>query len=331
MVAQVKAIHPGSDSEKPKIGTYLAMFYNMMRASPVPESRARPTPSVLQQPCTRQAYLQRLGIQSSADIEKPVRGPCPDLSLDISDASTDLAADETKSIASDESTDSSVPGSSDDIRQKYLRKLAYSKVWVPQARRVPKHQTVTIFDWDDTLLCTSWLRRAGDVEDGTPEADHIRAIAGQAKCLLETAAAAGHTYIITNAMSGWVEYSAARWAPELLSSLRKVKVISARDRYEAAFPDDVGQWKIEAFLEVQWRLGYTPITNLVALGDAYYEMEAARIMGEQFEEGLVKTVKLRPEPCPKELLQQLELISKNLPRILQSAKSLKMNFEAKST
>ena len=32
----------------------------------------------------------------------------------------------------------------------------------------------------------------------------------------------GHTFIITNAMNGWVEYSAAKWVPELLPVLQKV-------------------------------------------------------------------------------------------------------------
>ena len=36
-----------------------------------------------------------------------------------------------------------------------IRKLYYSKVWVPSAQRPPEHQTVISFHWDDTLLHTS--------------------------------------------------------------------------------------------------------------------------------------------------------------------------------
>lgn len=46
---------------------------------------------------------------------------------------------------------------SDSSRLKYLRRLSYLKVWVPSIHRAPKHQTAIIFDWDDTLLCTSYL------------------------------------------------------------------------------------------------------------------------------------------------------------------------------
>merc|ERR1719171_1215296 len=52
--------------------------------------------------------------------------------------------------------------SQDDFRVSFLRKLSYQKVWVPQAQRPPQHQTVVIFDWDDTLLPTSYLHVHGE-------------------------------------------------------------------------------------------------------------------------------------------------------------------------
>lgn len=261
--------------------------------------------SLLLQTRRRLAYLQRLGIQSAGDADPPA-------AYEGLPAPAPTSADYT---------------SQNEIRQKFLCKLAYSNVWVPQAHRKPKHQTVVIFDWDDTLLCTSFLRE----HDCQCEADEetLRGIVEHAKDLLEMAIKAGSTYIITNAMSGWVEYSAARWAPELLPTLRKVRVISARDKFEAAFPEDVGQWKVEAFLEVQRQLAATPITNLVVLGDADYEMEAARIMGDEFEEGLVKTVKFRPNPNLEEHLMQMKLVAKNLERIIGSVRKLQVNLTRK--
>lgn len=249
----------------------------------------------------RSSYLQRLGIQNAGEADvAPVDSSMPQ---------------------------SAAGGAEHDFRKKYLSKLAYSNVWVPQAHRSPKHQTVVIFDWDDTLLCTTWLRHYNYQPNDSDET--LRSIVQHSKTLLETAVRAGHTYVITNAMSGWVEYSAARWAPELLPALRKVRVISARDKFEADFPDDVCQWKIQAFLEVQRQLDSTPITNLVALGDADYEMEAARIMGDEFDEGLVKTVKFQPNPDPEGHLMQLALVAKNLERVIGSVRNLKVNLTRK--
>lgn len=259
---------------------------------------------------SRQAYLQRLGIQSGVDVDRSV-------------SEDSLSREGT---TSDISSEDGMP--TDDFRKRYLAKLAYNRVWVPQAHRSRKHQCVVIFDWDDTLLCTTYLRKK-DENGHCVDEDVLRELANRAQTLLEMAISSGQTYIITNAMTGWVEYSAAKWVPSLLPILRKVSVISARDKFEAAFPDNVGQWKIQAFLEVQRQLEWTPITNLVALGDSHFEMEAARIMGGEFHEGLVKTVKFRPEPHLDEHLKQLDLVSNNLERIIGSAQSLKVCLERK--
>lgn len=223
------------------------------------------------------------------------------------------------------SADSGATKGKDDIRQRFLRKV-HSKV-----QRSPQHKTVVIFDWDDTLLCTSWLRSQGYQAGRLADERILRKIALHSKGMLETAikAAPDHTYIITNAMTGWVEQSAAKWAPELLPVLRKVPIISARDRFESRFPYDTRQWKIQAFLEVYRNLGATKITNLVVLGDADYEIEAARIMGEEFAEGVVKTVKFRPNPGVDEHMKQVELMAKNLEMVIGNARDQKIHLAMK--
>merc|ERR1719203_2129174 len=284
----------------------MAMF-GLRRPSRIEVPKSEDDVAMPKTPCGRR-YLQRLGINTAGDAEKPAVDDLDHLPAPMGNGNA---------------TAENV------IRQKFMRKLAYNKVWVPQVHSSPKHQCVIIFDWDDTILPTTWLREQdyhpGDCDE---DDDCLQKIAQHSKSLLETAISAGHTYIITNASSGWAEYSAARWAPELLPVLRKVPVISARDKFEAAFPQ-VRQWKIQAFLEVQRQLDATPITNLVALGDADYEIEAARIMGDEFEEGLVKTVKFRPQPGLGEHLQQVEIVDKNLERVVGSVRNLKVCLERK--
>jgi len=145
--------------------------------------------------------------------------------------------------------------------------------------------------------------------------------------MLELAAKLGQTFIITNAKAGWVEYSAARWAPDLLPALRRVSVISAREQYEPMFPDDVNRWKVEAFLQVQRRLDARAVTNLVVLGDSSFEMDAARIMGRQFEEAFLKTIKFRTRPAPAELQKQVELVFEKLERIVGNARNMTIYLE----
>lgn len=59
--------------------------------------------------------------------------------------------------------------------------------------------------------------------------------------LLSLALTLGNTYIITNAMKGWVEYSSGLWIPGVLQMLEQITVISARSEYEHKFPDNYHQ------------------------------------------------------------------------------------------
>jgi len=223
------------------------------------------------------------------------------------------------------------PNEKDDFRSKYLQKLACAKVYVPEAERAPAHQTVVIFDWDDTLLCTSFLNRISRCET-RHAADQarlpmVRQIGNLAQKLLEEAMQVGQVFIITNAMEGWVQHSAAKWAPDLLPTLQKVKVVSARSRYEAEYPDQVHEWKVQTFLDVQREMNSGIITNLISLGDSDFELKAAHVMSREFEAALIKTIKFRENPAPEELLKQLEVVSQQFLRIVQNARCLKISLQ----
>lgn len=69
--------------------------------------------------------------------------------------------------------------------------------------------------------------------------------------ILEIALQHGKMYIITNAAEGWVEFSCRKFFPSVFPVLAKIKIISARARYERVFPGEVPKWKVHAFLETQ--------------------------------------------------------------------------------
>lgn len=47
--------------------------------------------------------------------------------------------------------------SGDTMRRKFLSKLTQEKVWLTPSEKPKAHQTCIIYDWDDTLLCTTFL------------------------------------------------------------------------------------------------------------------------------------------------------------------------------
>jgi len=215
-----------------------------------------------------------------------------------------------------------------NFRVNYLRRLSSSQVWTPKARRPPSHKTVIIFDWDDTLLCSTYLRLRTRVPKRVEQ--HMRKMAAAAQTLLESAMDLGLCFIITNACAGWVEYSCAKYVPELLPTLRKIRVISARARYEPQYPCDVRQWKIQAFLDIQQQLGSRVIGNLISIGDSPWEMEAVRAMGNSFDTACVKTVKLWEQGTPSDLHKQLDHVTKELVRLVGHAGDREICFEQTS-
>jgi len=205
-----------------------------------------------------------------------------------------------------------------------------------------KHDTCIIFDWDDTLLCTSFLNLSNG-ELGEIEARHLRSIESAVARLLEASQRAGRTFIVTNSVSGWVQYSAAEYIPAVVPLLENVPIISARDRFEAKFPEEGNRWKTEAFLDIERELDAQVTCDVISLGDNSMEMDAAHVLGGALDAAAgrhsgpgsassgvrVKTVKFRERPTPEELLKQLELVLQKFEKIVESPKGLKISLERK--
>lgn len=181
--------------------------------------------------------------------------------------------------------------------------------------------TLIIFDWDDTLMCSSAINANLFMQHQIPLLEM------QLHTALTTAMQLGETLIITNADELWVTESARQFAPSVLPLLSSIKIMSARRRYEQAWPADVFAWKRECFREVlltKWsQQGSWSGLNLVVVGDSPSEMEAAQVARSYFPPSLVvKTVKFKESPSVDELLDQLQFLAKELSRIVASKDSL---------
>ena len=128
----------------------------------------------------------------------------------------------------------------------------------PQPKSKPR--PIIIFDWDDTLFFTSWLKKtpqgqkfaktASDIRPGAYEraiaemdpktkADMFRYLKTVQE-LIARAQEEGTVFIVTNAQEGWVQYCIKYYAPSLdkcfgLSS--NIRIISARTKFENEVSD----------------------------------------------------------------------------------------------
>mmetsp|Transcript_97112 Transcript_97112/g.168439 ORF Transcript_97112/g.168439 Transcript_97112/m.168439 type:complete len:407 (-) Transcript_97112:74-1294(-) len=214
----------------------------------------------------------------------------------------------------------------DKVRMKFFEKLSYSGAWAPESSRPPSHLNLIVFDWDDTLLCSTFLRfrQAGPLPSNTLRS--LQQIEKRVMTLLMLASTSGQAFIITNAEAGWVERSAAQYLPGVLAMLERVSVISARSRYQAEYPDDVYSWKTWAFLELQQQLDPGVMKNIVSVGGSCFDAKVARKMGRIVENAIVKTIKFQDFPTPEELVKEQAHLCKEFKTIVGSAKPLTMRM-----
>ena len=220
----------------------------------------------------------------------------------------------------------------DNIRNSYIQKLVSKALYLPKNR--PKtHNSLIIFDWDDTLLPTTFLTKGGIFNENIiiseNEQKKLEKLENSALNLLNIALTKGDVYIITNAGLGWVEYSAKRFYPKIEEILPKIQIISARGEWEKDYPGDSRKWKIQSFLSLQKSLDTKLVTNIICLGDSLFEIEAGRVLATRFGEAFVKTIKFKESPKLDELYKQLTLVLNQFNSICSAVKNLTIRVEKK--
>jgi len=178
-----------------------------------------------------------------------------------------------------------------------------------------RQRTIIILDWDDTLLASSWLA-VHDLRLDNPqflEASHrteLQQLEVRVEQFLERAISLGSVLLVTNAETGWVELSCEKFLPGISQFLPKVKVVSARSKYEERFPNQPNMWKINAFRDelAQALQGSSELANVISIGDSHHEREALHVVTSEMDNTLVKSVKFVERPGMEVLRRQIELI-----------------------
>lgn len=203
-------------------------------------------------------------------------------------------------------------------------------------------RTAIIFDWDDTLLASSWLTSEGlrldePLEIPRHAVAQLQDLEEACIKLLSHAFELGAVTIVTNAETGWVELSAQRFMPRVLPLLSRCRVISARSTFEVAYPDQPNEWKVQAFrcaiadsfsparrrqlgfghagdaMEVETKEGdkngAAAFKNVLSFGDSIHERDAVHRVAGAMPRTWSKSVKFVERPTIEQLKRQVELVS----------------------
>lgn len=183
-----------------------------------------------------------------------------------------------------------------------------------------REETMFIFDWDDTVLPSSWVQGQGLRLDNASavsekQAAQLAEVAKVAACTLRVAKRHGTVVLVTNAERGWIELSCQKFLPTLCPSLENVRIVSARTTYEGSVGASPLDWKLSAFdVEINRHFLNGGMAdkyrrkNIFSLGDSIHEREALLRASSNSPNCRSKSLKFVERPDIGQLLKQHELI-----------------------
>jgi len=197
-----------------------------------------------------------------------------------------------------------------------------------QETKFEVEETFFIFDWDDTVLPSTWVQRQGLRLDAASTLN-----ADQREVLAEVAVAAGKTLraarqhgtvvLVTNAERGWIELSCQKFLPTLSPMLENVKLVSARTTFEGPQCPSPLDWKLRAFdSEIMNYFGSDVVfdesqrKNVLSLGDSVHEREALLRATSSAPNCHSKSLKFVERPDISQICKQHELITNCFDRIV---------------
>lgn len=100
-----------------------------------------------------------------------------------------------------------------------------------EEQTITKNRTLIVFDWDDTIMCTSFMIKENITVEG--DAVHVHkfwpALDRLSKTvidLINDTQTHGDVVIITAAEEGWVQLSAQKFMPELVPVIKNIRIVS---------------------------------------------------------------------------------------------------------
>jgi hypothetical protein len=199
---------------------------------------------------------------------------------------------------------------------------------VPDVTSAPEIETAFVFDWDDTVLPSTWIQSQGlRLDEGSEVSDwqreQLSEVAEAAAETLRIAKKHGTVILITNAERGWIELSCQKFLPMLYPCIESLKVVSARTTYESPQYCSPLDWKLQAFEhELVSIFGAEALhdprkqKNMLSLGDGMHEREALLRTTKDVPNCRTKSLKFVERPDISQICKQHSLVKSCCERII---------------
>lgn len=190
--------------------------------------------------------------------------------------------------------------------------------------------SIVIFDWDDSLLPTTyisqvWMRllhRHLSLEDKfviDAELDHLsNSILELFDLLFDRCI----ILVVSNCLPVWIEES-IKYMPKLISLMGKHEIICCRPEHPEDKCSNGVYWKYKCFKEImsQFKENMNDI-QFISIGDSENERGAALSLKKDYNNLLIKNIKLKDTPTIKECNKQIVYLKENIYSILDNKMSM---------
>lgn len=192
------------------------------------------------------------------------------------------------------------------------------------------YKTLTILDWDDTLIPTKWIvnKSINLVNDS----GYSRYLIFFSKLdiivhkILTKLMRYGKVVIVTNAVTKWIKLS-SRVLPNSRKLIKKsIPIVSAREVYQNT-SNDMGIWKQLTFKRLIKEHFSQEAHHVISIGDAEYELNALIKLQNRRVKQVLKSIKMINAPSYENLLNQLELLYSKLDLVLKKEKNMDLEFK----
>ena len=181
-----------------------------------------------------------------------------------------------------------------------------------------KKETVFILDWDDTLMCTTFVhRKVRGLSD--EELNIVNNLGKVVDKFLKECGKYGKIIILTNSSKEWMKKTIENYLNLELETFNSIKIISTRDIYLKKGIDK-NKWKEKALEELFLKYGNT-IENLICASDSEQDIELFKNIEKRQKEINISTIKFKSKPSPLILIKEIEYLNKNLSQIIGTNKN----------
>lgn len=197
---------------------------------------------------------------------------------------------------------------------------------------------VVVIDWDNTLCPTTYLK-ANNLLDLGPEdinpqtTTQLLAIEENALGVIRNAVVSSEVFILTNASLGWVLCTCQTYFSRLFRCLKgnQISIVSAREQFEEAYPEDHTVWKIMAVAQLVSKFNKKLKSfQLLGIGDQVNDIEAVKKISEENKVCISKTVKFCEAPSLETLHTELSWLHENIVTILNTTNSVNYRYTEKN-